>query len=198
MRAASASNGTGSNSLSTRCRISRRRARSACSSYLSCSSPRRTSCGPADSSARVMALIAISSGSSPGSIHLRKIKMLVSSRPWRGRSPLIPAASLLVERRGLVGSEGFQINCGSIGRHSDELWPGDESAPSPQRDQLPDSVAVTGDGKRLPVLDRVHDLPRPHPEVALRDLWVSTHHDMVALRAIWCYKRGRIGQAVRS
>src|SRR5215470_11546511 len=145
-----------------------------------------------------MALIAISSGSSPGSIHLRKIKMLVSSRPWRGRSPLIPAASLLVERRGLVGSEGFQINCGSIGRHSDELWPGDESAPSPQRDQLPDSVAVTGDGKRLPVLDRVHDLPRPHPEVALRDLWVSTHHDMVALRAIWCYKRGRIGQAVRS
>src|SRR6516165_1672608 len=107
--------------------------------------------------------------------------MLVSSMPWRGRSPLIPTA------RVLVGSEGFQINRGGIARHSDELRPGDESAPSPQWDQLPDSVAVTGDGKRLPVLDRVHDLPRPHPKVALRDLRVGAHHDRVARCAIWCY-----------
>jgi hypothetical protein len=81
MRAASASNGTGSNSLSARCRISSRLARSACSSYASCSSLRRTSCGPADNSAKVMALIAISSGKSAESIHFRKIRMLVSSMP---------------------------------------------------------------------------------------------------------------------
>lgn len=46
MRAASASNGTGSNSLSARCRASVRRARSSCSSYLSCSLLGRTWCGP--------------------------------------------------------------------------------------------------------------------------------------------------------
>jgi len=39
-----------------------------------------------------MALIAISSGNSPGSIHLRKIKIPVSSMPCRGCSSLMRAA----------------------------------------------------------------------------------------------------------
>lgn len=43
-------------------------------SYRSCSSLPRTSCGPADSSASVTALIAIPPGSSAGSIHLRRMR----------------------------------------------------------------------------------------------------------------------------
>src|SRR6266700_5306762 len=136
-----------------------RRPRSSCSSYMSCSSLRRTSCGPADSSARVIALIAISSGSSAGSIHRRRIKMLVSSMPCRGCLSLICAVSLMVQYGLLISPECFQVNCGGVARHGGELLPGDEPAALSQRDQLADPMAVPGDSEGLPVFDRVHDLP---------------------------------------
>jgi hypothetical protein len=44
-----------------------------------------------------------------------------------------------------------------------------------QRDQFADPVAVAGDGEGLPVLDGVHDLPRPRPQIALRDLRECIH-----------------------
>src|SRR5258708_27662027 len=140
---------------------------------MSCSLLRRTSCGPADSSAKVMALIAISSGSWPGSIHLRRIMMFVSSRPCRGRSPLIPAAGLVVSSGVLVRPERIQVTVRSIARHRRELRPRDKPAASTQGDQLPDMAAVPGDSKRLPVLDSIHNLPRPRPQVALRNLNVA-------------------------
>src|ERR1700722_13798789 len=173
MRAASASNGTGSNSLSARCRASVRRERSSCSSYRSCSVLGRTWCGPADNSARVTALIAISSGSSAGSIQRRSTRMLVSSSPCREGadvSPLIRVAFLVVGGRVLVGTECVQIADRRVAGHCREFLPGDELAPSPDGDQFPDLVAVAGDGERLPPLDGVHDFPIPGAQVPLRDL----------------------------
>jgi hypothetical protein len=94
----------------------------------------------------------------------------------------------MIKRRILVGSERFQVNRRGITRHGNELLPGDEPTAAPKRDQFPDSMAVPGDGKGLPVLNGVHDLPRLGPQVALRDLWLSAHLIMVALRAIECYR----------
>jgi len=71
----------------------------------------------------------------------------------------------MIKRRILVGSERFQVNRRGITRHGNELLPGDEPMPGDEptetskRDQFPDSTAVPGDGKRLPVLNGVHDLP---------------------------------------
>jgi hypothetical protein len=94
----------------------------------------------------------------------------------------------MIKRRILVGSERFQVNRRGITRHGNELLPGDEPTAAPKRDQFPDSMAVPGDGKGLPVLNGVHDLPRLGPQVALRDLWLSAHLTRVALRAIECYR----------
>src|SRR5690348_3208985 len=106
-----------------------------------------------------MALIAISSGSSAGSIHRRRIKMSVSSMPCRGCSSLICAASLMVQHGILISPECVQVNRGGVARHGGELLPGDEPPALSQRDQLADPVAVPGDGEGLSVFDRVHDLP---------------------------------------
>ena len=47
---------------------------------------------------------------------------------------------------------------------------------------VPDAVAIPGDGEELAMLDAVHDLPRPGPQVALHDLRMA-HAVMVARRA---------------
>ena len=47
---------------------------------------------------------------------------------------------------------------------------------------VPDAVAIPGDGEELAMLDGVHDLPRPGPQVALHDLRMA-HAAMVARRA---------------
>jgi hypothetical protein len=89
-----------------------------------------------------------------------------------------------IKRRILVGSERFQVNCRGITRHGNELLPRDEPTAAAKQDQFPDSTAVPGDGKGLPVLNGVHDLPRLGPHVALRDLWLSAHLTRMAPRAI--------------
>src|SRR5215467_14601661 len=121
-----------------------RRARSARSSYALCSSLLRTSCGPADSSASVTALIAISSGSSAPSTHLRSIRMLVSSSPRCGRSPLIRVRGPLVQGGLLVGPERVEIDGRSAAGHGGELLSRDEPPSPAQRDELADPVAVAG------------------------------------------------------
>ena len=113
--------------------------------------------------------------------------MFVSIMPCRGGSPLIWAASLMIERRILVGPERFQVNRRGVARHGHELVPGDEPPAPPKRYQFPDTVAVPGDGKRLSVLHGIHDLPRLDPQVALRDLRLSAHPASVAPCAIKCY-----------
>jgi hypothetical protein len=65
----------------------------------------------------------------------------------------------MITRRILVGSERFGVNRRGITRHGNELLPGDEPTAASQRDQFPDSMAVPRDGKGLPVLNGVHDLP---------------------------------------
>src|SRR5579863_4336926 len=135
-----------------------------------------------------MALIAISSGSSAWSIHFRRIKMLVSSMPCRGSS-LICAVGLMVQYGILISPECFQVNRGGVARHGGELLPGDEPATLSQRDQLADPMAVPGDGEGLSVFDRVHDLPRSCPQVALGDFRMSAHRTRVAPGAIGCYRR---------
>jgi len=73
MRAASLSNGSGSQVLAAQCSRSCRRARSFSSSV---------ACGPAASSASVIAATAHSAGSNSASIRSRSITTEVSSRPW--------------------------------------------------------------------------------------------------------------------
>src|ERR1022692_4142962 len=114
--------------------------------------------------------------------------MFVSSMPCRGRSPLIRASSLVVGSGVLIGPERIQVTVRSIARHSRELLPRDKPAASVQGDQLPDVASVAGDSKRLPVLDSIHDFPRPGPQVALRDLRVA-HILTVALGATRCHRR---------
>jgi hypothetical protein len=94
----------------------------------------------------------------------------------------------MIERRILIGPERFQVDRRGITRHSDELLPWDEPTAAAKRDELPDPVAVPGDGKGLPVLDSIHDLPRLRPQVALGYLWLSAHLTKVAPRAIECYR----------
>src|SRR5260370_4851130 len=113
--------------------------------------------------------------------------MLVSSMPCRGRSPLIGVAGLVVERGVLMSAECPGMNGWGVAVHSDELLPGDEPAALSQRDQFADPVAVAGDGEGLPVLDGVHDLPRPRPQIALRDLRECIHALRLLPRATRCY-----------
>jgi len=98
--------------------------------------------GFADSSAKVMALIAISSGSSAGLIHFRRTRMFVSSMPCRNCSSLIAATSLVAQRCVLVRPERLQVDGRRITRHGGELLPGDEPPAMAQRGQLPDPVTV--------------------------------------------------------
>src|SRR5450759_2473172 len=79
----------------------------------------------------------------------------------------------MLERRILVGPERFQVNRRGLTRHGNELPPGDEPTVAPKRDQFPDTMAVPCDGKGLPVLNGIHDLPRLGPQVPLRDLFVA-------------------------
>src|SRR4030088_912771 len=149
----------GSKSASARWSTFIRRARSRRSSYSLCSSLPRTWCGPADSSASVTALIDISAGSSVPAIHLRRIRMLVSSSPLSGRSLVIWVRRPLLQRGLLVGPERVEIHGGGAARHRGELLPRDEPPSPAQRDQLADAMAVPRARERLPPLDGVHDLP---------------------------------------
>jgi hypothetical protein len=51
--------------------------------------------------------------------------------------------------------------------------------------QFPDLVAVAGDGERLPMLDGVHDFPRPGPQIPLRDLKRAHVHSVAPGATAW-------------
>src|ERR1022692_4472107 len=135
--------------------------------------------------------MAIWSGSSVGLTHLRRIMMLVSSKPCALRSPVIGAVRVVVERCVLVGSESVDVDGGRAAGHGSEFLPGDEPAPAPQWDQFADPVPVAGDGERLPILDGVHDLLGPVAEISLCDFRLRCHASQpnphVAPCAIRCY-----------
>src|SRR6266567_7155502 len=131
--------------------------------------------------------MAISSGSSSGAIRLRRIMMLVSSRPRRTGSPVISATGL-IGGGGLVGPERIRVDRRGGARHRSELRPGHETAALAQRHQLADTVPVAGYREGLPALDRVHDLLGPHPQVPLGDLGLAAHGNTVAPVATVCYK----------
>jgi hypothetical protein len=173
-RAVSASKGIGSNSCSARCSTSSRRARSAASKYRSCSASDRTSCGPAESSASVTALIAISSGSSSGAIRLRRIMMLVSTRPRCTGSSVIRTAAL-IGRCILIRPERVRVDHRGAARHGGKLRSRYEPATLAQRHKLANPVTISGHRESLTTLDSIHDFLRPHPQVALGDLRLSTH-----------------------
>src|SRR5436190_12977246 len=119
--------------------------------------------------------MAISSGSSAGSTHLRKIMMLVSRSPWARRSPGIRIGHILIASGVLVGPEGTGVDRGGGARHGGELLPRNEAPPAAQRDQFSNAVTVAGHRERLPVLDRVHDLLGSVAQVALGDLRLLAH-----------------------
>src|ERR1022692_750583 len=119
--------------------------------------------------------MAIWSGSSVGLTHLRRIMMLVSSKPCALRSPVVGAVRVVVERCVLVGSECLDLDGGRAAGHGSEFLPGDEPAPASQGDQFADPVPIAGDGEGLPVLDRVHNLLGPVAEISLGDFRLRCH-----------------------
>jgi hypothetical protein len=94
----------------------------------------------------------------------------------------------MIECSLLICAVRLEINGRSVAGHGGELLPGDKPPALPKRDQLSDPVTVTGDDEGLPVLDRVHDLPRPDAQISLGDLGTSVHPMKVASRAIQCYQ----------
>src|SRR4051812_14427504 len=118
-----------------------------------------------------MAVIAISSGSSSGATHRRRIMMLVSRRPcaYTERSADIGIVQVGVGRDVLIGAERVEADAGGGPGHRGELLTGDEPTASAQRDELTDRMSVTGDGERLAALYRVHDLSGPAAQIPLGD-----------------------------
>jgi len=104
----------------------------------------------------------------------------------------------MILRGVLVSPECAGIDGRGVARHSGEFLPGNKPTPAPQRDQLADTVAIPGDSKGLPVLDGVHDLPGPGPQVALGDLGMSGHLLRLALGAIRCYAEPGCTQVARA
>src|SRR3954466_10017852 len=104
-----------------------------------------------------MAVIATSAGSSAGSSHLRRMTMLVSSRPW-SYSAGIGVVRLLLSSGVLVGPECLQGDIRRGAGHGGELRARNEPPTPTERDQLPDLVPVAGDSEGLTALDGVHDL----------------------------------------
>src|SRR5262245_57636643 len=121
-----------------------------------------------------MALIATSAGSSSGSSHLRRITMLVSSRPW-AYSAGIGIVRLLLGRGVLVGPERLQRDVRRCTGHRGELRARNEPPTAAQRDQLPDLMPVARHCEGLPALDGIHDLFGAAAQVALGDLGLRWH-----------------------
>ena len=76
----------------------------------------------------------------------------------------------MVGRRFQIGAEGLDVRAGSAAGQGGELRLRHEPASAPQRNELADRVAVAGNSECLPVLDGVHDLPGPVPQVTLGNL----------------------------
>jgi hypothetical protein len=73
----------------------------------------------------------------------------------------------------LIGAKARDVDCCGVVRHRSELVSRDEAPASTQRDQLADLVAIPGDRERLAAFNGIHDLFRPLPKVALRDLGLA-------------------------
>src|SRR5215471_19186704 len=131
--------------------------------------------------------MAISSGSSAGSTHLRKIMMLVSRSPWAGRSSGIRIGHVLIASGILISPEGAGVDRGGGARHGGELLPGNETPPPAQRDQLTDAVTIAGDRESLPVLDCIHDLLGSVAQVALGDFRLVAHSPSLGAGSTSCY-----------
>ncbi len=120
-------------------------------------------CGPADNSARVIAVIAISSGSSSGATQRRRIMMLVSRMPcWYVERPAVIGVVRVGVGRGLlIGPEPVEVDAGRGPGHRGEFLAGDEPTAPTQRDEPADRMSVTGDGDRLTALYGIRDLSGP-------------------------------------
>src|SRR5215470_6914645 len=182
-RAASASKGKGSKVASACWSTLVRRARSTGSAAW---------WGPADSSARVTALITISSGSCAGSRAAKCTMMLVSIRPRLGVSPGT-VERVLVGDGVQVAAELVRVEHRGGGERGDDLFARDEG-PFAQRDQASDRCAVAGDREGLAAFDSTHDRGRLVAEFTLGDLLRSMpshkgHATTIALQV--CYGANR-------
>src|SRR5690554_1418594 len=174
----------GSNSFSTNWSTAIRLARSVSTSGWSI----RTMCTPADSSARVTALMARSPRSKPAGNWRRKIRMLVSNSPRSGGIGLwaIRVRHLGVDHTVDICTELVEINDRSSVRCHKEVVGRDEPAAPVDRRQLRDLPSVTGHRERLALLDGIHDVFRPHAQVPLADL-VLKHDPTIARYGTACY-----------
>src|SRR5579875_1872843 len=167
-RAAPASNGSGSNVASVRCRRSCRRARSEASSV---------AWGPAASSATVIVEIAISCGSAAGSSRSRSITTDVSSSPRVARSGSGTRCDALVERAIDVRTEALAVDRGRAGECLQDDGGGDEP-PSAQRVELAYGHAVARDDERFAAVEPAHNLAAVVAQLALG--YLSRHEASVA------------------
>ena len=76
---------------------------------------------------------------------------------------------MLVENRVDVGSESHTVE-DRRAREEGDSCVGAHKATLPERRQLTDRDAVTGDDKRLAAVECAHDLATLVPELSLRDL----------------------------
>jgi len=158
-RATSRSTGSGSKVASARCKRSCRRARSAAS---------RVACGPAASSAIVMADTATSSGNSPAEIPSRSIRTDVSIKPrawrWSGtrRRVLVDEASNVATEPGSSDSR-----CAGKGGHG---CFGRDKHPLAYRGKFPYSNTIACDYEALALVERPHNAPALVAELSLCDL----------------------------
>src|SRR5947199_2735172 len=169
-RAASASKGRGSKAASARWSRSWRRARSSGSGV---------ACGPAASSAIVIALTATSTGSREGSMCSRSMTTEVSRSPRAGRLSGI-GYDVLASPRIDVGTEAARVDGGRIPEDGNDGRRRHEPV-APQGSELAYRHSVASDDEGLPLVEPAHDLAAVVAELALGNGF--SHVSTVAHRA---------------
>ena len=85
------------------------------------------------------------------------------------------AGRFVVEGSFLIRTEGIDVQSWGGARHSDELGPVDQAAPSTQWNQFRDLMPVSCDCERLTALNGVHDLFGSIAEISSSDLGLRAH-----------------------
>ena len=113
--------------------------------------------------------------------------MSVSSNPRRRFSAGIRVILIVASGGVLVRAESLEIDRWSAAGHGGELHSRDEPPTSAQGDQLTDLMPVARDGECLPMLDGIHDLSGPVPQIALGDFRLGGHESSIPGCSTRCY-----------
>src|SRR5699024_5212906 len=118
------------------------------------------------------------------------MRMLVSSKP-RLSSPRIRVVQLRIDSFVEVPTECVDIQLRCIPCSPSKVRTGYEATRLADRHQLTDTAPIARDRVGLPTLQGVHDLLRPHAQVALADLGTRAHLLSIATCSTACYMVSR-------